>query len=123
MVEESYRDNSMKLKRYGAAKDFYERAESFLLAHEAHHNLIIGLCSALIDDPQRFDEPPYLVTVEDGDVVVAAALRTPPNRLVLSQMETAAPLPAIVEDLRALYPTLPGVLGPGDISLRFAEIW
>jgi predicted GNAT family acetyltransferase len=113
----------MELRRYHQAQAFYEQAESFLLAHEAHHNLILGLCSALIDDPRRFDEPPYLATVEDGDVVVAAALRTPPNRLVLSEMETDEPLPVIAEDLGALYPALPGVLGPGGISLRFAELW
>lgn len=113
----------MQLRRFDKAIDFYERAETFLVAHEAHHNLILGLCATLIHDPWRYEQPPYLATVEEQGRVVAAALMTPPHRLTLSQMSSATPLTLIAEDVYRQGYVLPGVFGPADISMRFATLW
>lgn len=116
----------MRLTRYDDARLFYDRAEPFLLAHEAEHCLIIGICQTLIQQPGHYTNP-YLALVEDGDVVVAVTLRTPPFNLALSLIPDGRRAPAalalIARDVYALYPDLPGVAGPAALSLAFAEEW
>jgi hypothetical protein len=74
----------MKLTRSSAIEAFAPAAEPFLLAREAEHNLVLGLCSTLLRAPDHYPEPPYLALVTEGEDVLAAALRTPPYNLILS---------------------------------------
>ncbi|MGH2516727.1 MAG: GNAT family N-acetyltransferase [Ktedonobacterales bacterium] len=117
----------MKLTRYDDATPFYDRAEAFLLAHEAEHCLMLGLRATLIQQPDYFGAPPYLALVEEDAEIVAAALRTPKYNLALSLMPNekliGASLTLLVEDVRAVYPTLPGVIGPAALSRAFAGEW
>ncbi len=112
----------MQLRRFDDAQQFSARAEPFLLAHEAEHNLPLGICSTLIQSPGYFQEPPYLALVEQAGEVVAVALRTPPYNLVLALIPAAA-LALIARDLARDPEQLPGVLGPTALSQAFAEIW
>ncbi len=116
----------MRLVRFDDAPAFYARADQFLLAREAEHNLMLGLCSTLIQQPGHYQDP-YMVLVADGDAVVAAALRTPPFNLVLSlildEARAGAALDLIARDTHALYGTLPGVGGPIPVSQTFAAQW
>src|SRR3712207_6586491 len=48
---------------------------------------------------------------------------TPPHNPVLSLGFTPDSVLLLAEDLRGLYPTLPGVLGPVDAARSFAETW
>jgi uncharacterized protein len=75
----------MKLIHFTAVSAFVERTAPFLLAHEAHNNLLLGLCTELASNPSTYgSEPPVMLTVEDGGSVVLAALQTPPHQLVLA---------------------------------------
>lgn len=116
----------MRLIRYDDARRFYDRAEPFLLVHEAEHCLIIGICQTLIQQPGHYTNP-YLALVEDGDETVAVTLRTPPFNLVLSLIPDERRVPEalalIARDVFALYPDLPGVAGPAALSLAFAGEW
>jgi len=111
------------LERFLAVEDFYKRVERYLIEREAYHNLIIGICTGLMQHPERVTQRPYLVSVEEGNKVVATAVRTPPHNLVLSQVDAPAALPLIAEDVCKQYPELPGVLGPKPVSRSFADIW
>lgn len=113
----------MELRRYDDVREFYARAEGFLVAHEAHHNLILGVCATLLRTPGYYEQPPYLATVEEGGEVVAAAVRTPPHNLVLSRTSSDEVLTLIGRDAFALYDALPGALAPADVSRPFAELW
>lgn len=116
----------MHLTRFARAADFIECAGAFLLRHEAHHNLILGLCTMLQRYPERNEPTPYLAVVVDGGQVVAAAIRTPPHNAVLSIVTANAPVEALrllARDLHAHYSTLPGVLAPRAVSQSFAAIW
>jgi predicted GNAT family acetyltransferase len=114
----------MQLERFDDARRFLEAAGPFLEAREAEHNLIYGICSTLIADPQVYGEaPPYLAVVRDGGTVVAAALRTPPFQLVLSEVDDAAALEPILADLLAADEELPGVLVPAGEARRFPVEW
>ncbi|HEV8194906.1 MAG TPA: GNAT family N-acetyltransferase [Ktedonobacterales bacterium] len=117
----------MELKRYADVATFYQRAEAFLVEHEAEHCLMLGICSALLRGTQRLDSEPYLATVEHEGSVVAAALRTPPYNIVLSLVapgHSVEQVTAIVAaDAHAVYNALPGVLAPSAISRAFCNAW
>jgi GNAT superfamily N-acetyltransferase len=114
----------MKLENFERAKEFYERAEGFLIEHEACHSLMLGLASQLVEHPELVRKGHYLATAEEeGGEVKAAALMTPPYYPVLSLGFTPGGIQLLVEDLHESYPTLPGVLGPVDAARSFAETW
>jgi predicted GNAT family acetyltransferase len=109
----------MELRRFGAVGDFVDAAGAFLVAREAEHNLLLGICSNLRDTPEAFSEPPYLATVSDGERVVAVALQTPPFRLVLSEVDDPAAIGSLADDVHGR--DLPGVLGPVEHVRGFVD--
>jgi len=113
----------MRLIRFHSAHDFRARAEAFLLEREAEHNLPLGLVSALTFNPDLYGTQPYFAVVEDAGKVIAAAMMTPPYRLVLSLCEDREALELIAHDVHDFRPDTPGVTGPVPVSLQFAEIW
>lgn len=117
----------MELIHYTHVAEFSRRAEPFLAAREAEHCLPLGICATLLAQPGAIPPDLYLATVEEGGVVVAAAVRTPPYNPVLSLVapETAADgaLALLADDLRSVYGRLPGVFGAMPLSRVFAERW
>jgi uncharacterized protein len=110
------------LQRYEDVREFYRRAEPFLLTREAEHCLMLGLCNSLMTS-DFYKEPPYLVLVEDKGNIVASALRTPPHNLILSEMVDESSVDIILDDVQEIYEALPGVLGPKAVSKAFANHW
>jgi uncharacterized protein len=113
----------MRLTRHENADDFLARAGDFLAAREAEHNLILGIGSRLLREPLLYGEPAYLVTVEDEGKVVGVTMRTPPHNLILSEIDDENAIPLLLEDARAAFGTLPGVVGPKAPAAEFAELW
>jgi predicted GNAT family acetyltransferase len=100
---------------------FLDLAGEFLVAREAEHNLIFGILSNIEADPQQYGGPPYLATITHGDRVVGAAIRTPPWRIVLSEMDHPGAIHRLVEDLAG--EAVPGAVGPSEATSHFAEAW
>ncbi|MGH2486015.1 MAG: GNAT family N-acetyltransferase [Ktedonobacterales bacterium] len=118
----------MKLSRFTAPTDFQQRAEPFLVAREAEHNLMLGIITSLVNSPRLYTEPPYLALVEDdAGAVIAIALRTPPFNAVLSLIldETRRDhaIALLADNLRRAYGQLPGVTADSAIARAFAEEW
>ncbi|HEX5504510.1 MAG TPA: GNAT family N-acetyltransferase [Thermomicrobiales bacterium] len=113
----------MHVRRCRDADELYRRAERFLLAHEAHHNVIFGICAGLSQSSATGPQEPYLAAVERAGEVVAVALMTPPRDLVLSLVAAPGALALLADDLHAQHPTLPGVVGPVPVSRDFAARW
>jgi uncharacterized protein len=109
--------------RYDDAAGFLQHAGEFLAAREAEHNLILGLSSRLRQEPLLFGEPPYLAVVADGGRVVAAALRTPPHLLGLSEIDDQGAIEPLVADVSEVFASLPGVIGPKDGGEAFVRAW
>ena len=109
----------MELRHYAGVDDFVAAAGPFLVAREAEHNLILGICSNLRDAPDAYKAPPYLATVTAGDRVVAVALQTPPFQLVLSEIDDPAAIEALAADL--VDRDLPGALGPVEHVRAFVD--
>jgi len=112
----------LRLDRYASPNDFLATAGAYLQAREAEHNLILGIAGTLRDDPGTVDDaPPLLATVTDGMRVVAAAVRTPPRNLVLSEVDEPAAVEALADGLAG--EELPGAVGPPEAVQAFAERW
>jgi GNAT superfamily N-acetyltransferase len=102
---------------------FLERGGAFLVEREAEHNLLLGLAARLTVNPRFYGSEPYLALLERGGRVVAAALRTPPHGLVLSEIDADGVVEELAEDVHDVYDSLPGVLGPVVAVRRFVELW
>jgi predicted GNAT family acetyltransferase len=113
---------ALTLERHRDAESFLQAAESWLLAAEAENNLLLGIAlgakGRAADGPLR----PYWATVRRESQVVGCACRTPPYRLVLSRLPSAA-IDALVDDVTATYGTLNGVHGPLTEAEDFARAW
>lgn len=115
----------MQLTTYTDARTFVTHARPALEEAEAANNLMIGIANRLVEHPERFKDAPYLATVTEGETVVAAAVMTPPNRVILhsGMGDDPAPLRWIAADLQSGGWRVPGVVGPSVAARAFAELW
>ena len=111
----------MEVLRSSSIAAFLDLAGEFLVAREAEHNLPLGILSNLEADPTQYGGPPYLATIVHGDKVVGAAIRTPPWRIILSEMDHPGAVHRLVEDLAG--EAVPGAVGPSEATSHFAEAW
>ena len=84
----------MEVVRLGDAATFLAQAEPLLLADEARHNLILGIAGTIRDSPGHYPARSLWLVRED-DEVVAAALRTPPHKLILAGPRSEEALAAL----------------------------
>ena len=112
-----------RVERFETAPAFLKAAGDYLVAREAEHNLIFGICANLTADPGFPSAPPYLAAISRTGRVVGAAIMTPPWNLVLSCMDDPDAWAALAMDLRAAGLAVPGTVGPVDGAQRFAELW
>jgi hypothetical protein len=112
----------MKLEAHADASAFLDAAAPVLDADEARHNLLYGICSTLVDAPDAYREA-YLWTVRDGNVVVAAALMTPPFNVVVARPVTDDALRFVTRMLHDRSTELPGVTGAIPEVDVFADAW
>jgi predicted GNAT family acetyltransferase len=116
----------MQLIHLADVDAFLGRAHDFLVAREAEHNLMLGICSDLQASEVEVEPqvaPRFAVVVDEGGQAIAATLRTPPLRQVLSETEELAAIDLIVGAIADAGESLPGVLGPKEAARRFAELW
>jgi predicted GNAT family acetyltransferase len=111
----------MLVQRFATVEGFLAVADEFLVAREAAHNLILGICESLLTSPGLYKEPPYFAVVIDRDRVIGAALQTPPWEIVLSEMDDLRAVARIADDRQQ--DALPGVTGPTAPVARFAAEW
>jgi uncharacterized protein len=113
----------MNVRQFEDASQFYDRVKNYLLKHEALHNVQLAICNALIHNPDRFKEKPYLATVEVGEDIVAVAMITPPRNLLLSKIQDFGAVEAIAQNLHSSQESLPGVNAPNAEATAFVEVW
>ena len=94
-------------------------------AQEALNSLMLGVAFRLSHRPPRRRNKPFLAVVEDGNELVAAAVMTPPHKLILySHLAACQPalqlLWQVMQDGRW---TVPAVLGPANVADGWAELW
>ena len=115
----------MRVERFEDVGTYVERVGPFLAAREPEHMLILGITSNLEAYPAVWEEPPYLSAVTEGDRVAMVAVRTPPWRIVLGEIDDPGVLPYLIDDLAdaPAGQALPGVMGPDPGVETFATAW
>jgi uncharacterized protein len=111
----------VEVLRSSSVRAFLDLAGDYLAEREAENNLIFGITSSIQADPTQFQETPYFATVMHGGRVVGAAMRTPPWRLVLADIDHPGAVHRIATDLTGTH--LPGVVGPKRATSEFAHSW
>jgi hypothetical protein len=101
---------------------FIQRAEPWLLRAEAENNLLLGIAARLTKSTEGYEAPITLYTIEENGETAGCAWRTPPWGLGVTRMPQAA-IPALVEEVAAVYTTIPTVMGPVPTAGSVAEHW
>lgn len=116
-----------QVRLHASARAFLERAEAWLLRAEDHHNLVLSLSHALAEREAEPTEEvvgrgPFYATIEAAGEVVGCALRSPPHKVLVTEMplEAAAVLAA---GLVVAYDHIPAVLGPREVAEEVAVAW
>ena len=112
---------SYELVRHAGPGDFLQRAESWLLASEAEHNLHLSLAYVRRDAGATGADVLFGTVEQDGDLV-GCVIRTPPHKLLITSMPPEA-APDIVGPVAELYDEIPAVLGPADSAVAVASAW
>lgn len=112
----------MKVHHHADGKAFLDRAGSWLAQSEVAHSLMIGIAKKCATPRLHQESEPWFATVETRDGVAACALRTPPNKAVLTRGNLPA-LKVLADDLFSVYGSLPAVLGPLPDVDEFSGIW
>ena len=117
----------MQFNRFDSPSDFYDHTKDFLCANEAANNLIIGLAQQVMSPNNPYTEPAYMVSVVVDDEIMAIAFRTPPHKLIFSDiapeyMDSALDL--ILADAQLTFgDNIPGTLGPKSVAKMVADKW
>ena len=74
----------MNVTQHKTAREFLERAGEWLQRAEAENNLILGISKYFVSNQGLINVNSYFLTVEDGGVLLGAALMTPPRHLIIS---------------------------------------
>lgn len=114
--------DTTKLTRHSTRASFSEAAESFLLEAEAENGLMLGLLGAMPEQVDFEGPHPFLATVAVAEQTVACALRTVPQRVIVTRGPDEA-LEALAREIAGADPDLPGVLGPREATLALAARW
>lgn len=113
----------MQLRRFENIQDFWHHAQDHLLHHPAEHTLLLSIVHTLLHDPDHYPAPHYLATCETNGEILAAAIRTPPYKLVLSKAQDLEALTLIAQDLQNYPQPLPGVGGLVAEVEAFLQAW
>jgi len=112
----------VELVAHGDVQSFLEAAQPVLLADEARHNLIYGICATLTEAPDAFPDF-HLWTVASSGRPVLAMLMTPPWNIVVSRPTDEEALRFAAHALEAEGISVPGVTGALPEADAFADEW
>jgi len=120
---------SYEVRVHPSAGAFLERAEGWLLRHEDRNNLVLSLAygrAALSseDSSELSDRlgASLFGTIEHTGEVVGCVIRTPPHKVLVTEMPVAA-APVLAGTLAVAYRRIPAVLGPAATAEAVAAEW
>ncbi|MCJ7696040.1 MAG: hypothetical protein MUO40_11545, partial [Anaerolineaceae bacterium] len=115
----------MNLFEFTDANDFLKIAQQSLEQNESANNLSLGIALQIRDEPQRFNETPFMAVIlnENKDLILSAIM-TPPYPLILQVQEGhKAAIKQLVRYFLRRRLTVSGVNGMSKASSTFADQW
>ncbi len=113
----------ISLSLYENAESFLAVAGDFLYSRQSNNNLILGICERLVRDPEAYQNPFYAVVREDDSLLMAAVM-TPPHNIILAGNDSFMQgLTVLMDHLLSEDVSVPGVIGPVELSEAFAKLW
>lgn len=100
---------------------FLDQAGPWLMQREDLHNLILSLAGDRARSGSWETGALFAVVTAEGEVV-GCAVRTPPHKVLLTEMPVEA-VPMLVEALRSRYGEIPGAMGPTPVASAVADGW
>jgi len=115
----------VNVNTYDSASAFFARTKTLLERREAANCLMLGVAQRIIDSPAPAAAAPLLMTVEEGQEVVLAALMTPPHRLQIQSFraETGTAMRELAQALTEQGWNIPGVMGEPELAQAFVHHW
>lgn len=111
----------LKVVEHSGARAFLGCAEAWLLEHEDLNNLILGLARSTAEGADE-ESDVLFATVEDRGRVVGCVLRTPPHKVLVTDLPDGSAGP-VADMLARRYTSIPAVLGPKGPATAVAEAW
>lgn len=112
----------MHVRTHRDARGFLTAIAPWIGDDEARHNLILGIVGIIAAHPERYPEY-HLWTVDEDDVVVGAAMMTPPYPLGIARPRDRRVLEALAAHLRTEGTPVPGVAGAEPEAGWFVDLW
>lgn len=112
---------AFKVEKDLNARSFLNQAGELLYKDEAVNSLMLGICTSLKEN-QSSDQKAGFYRVVENQSTVLAAIQTPPFNLIVS-FGSQEHLTALAQYLFDAENELPGVVGPGDESTFFSDVW
>ncbi len=111
----------MQLHRFDNIQEFWHSTQAYLLQHQVENNVLLSILHTLLHNPERYLGKPYLAIVQTSGQILAVAIRTPPQKLLLSKAQNMDALRLIAQDLRQ--EQLPGTMGLAFEAEIFSQTW
>ncbi|MBH8554325.1 GNAT family N-acetyltransferase [Nostocaceae cyanobacterium CENA357] len=111
----------MQLHRFDNIQEFWHSTQAYLLQHQVENNVLLSISHTLLHNPERYLGKPYLAIVQTSGEILAVAIRTPPQKLILSKAKNMDALRLIAQDLRQ--EQLPGSMGLAFEAEIFSQTW
>jgi uncharacterized protein len=108
--------------QHSDAGAFLRRAEAWLLQQEAGNNILLSVAYLLERGAKPFHGAAFLATVEQHDEVCGCVICPPPDGVYMTAIPPSAVRP-VSEMLRAMFDSVPELLGPEPAATLFAAQW
>jgi predicted GNAT family acetyltransferase len=104
-------------------RDFLDRCGTILEKNPIEHNVILTLCQTAVKKQAQGEHMDIrTVILTDSGEFVVAAVQVPPHNLILSK-SSGSDISQLTETLAQHKFSLPGIVGPSDVTSVFAEQW
>jgi uncharacterized protein len=115
----------MKIQYFSKPEDFLANTGKQLSRDEARYGLMLMIVKSLANTDNYNHGPPWFCAVYSGKTLCAAALRTPPFKVVLAHLSGDAQAVAgyLVDTVSQRETAIPGINGDKELADRFAELW
>ncbi len=116
----------MEVEFFSKSAEFLSRIGNLIISNEARYSLINGIARKLVANPHAYGkDDPWFCTVRDEKESCAAAMRTPPHKVLLAHFSGDPVSIAVVlaDSISAFSPSIPGVIGDLEIADPFAKHW